>query len=161
MLFTFAIAIFGLVAGSVDKFESFVGCNSQYTGVLQVWNKLDLYLAEVDTQLCSQNCPCKFNDTIGYTNNTNTLAYYTSWSKSATGAVKFQECSETVQNQVGLYYNQTSNNTNPINQKAFAEFFGLIETTFNCNGFCQLSYIPRGSITPVQMYKYMFSDLSK
>lgn len=161
MLFTCAIAIFGLVAGSVENFESYVGCNSQYSGMLEVWNKLDLYLAEVDTQLCSQNCPCKFNDTTGYTNNTSTIGYYSSWSKSANGAIKFQECSETVQNQVGSYYNQTSNNTNPIDQKAFAEFFGFIETSFNCNGFCQLSYIPRGGLIPVEMYKYMFSDLSK
>jgi hypothetical protein len=161
MLFTFAIAIFGLVAGSVDKFESYVGCNSQYKGVLEVWNKVDLYLSEVDSQLCSQNCPCKFNNTIGYTNNTNTLPYYTSWSKSTNGVIKFQECSQEIQNQVGVYYNKTSNNTNPINQNSFAEFFGQMETSFNCNGFCQLSYIPRGSVVPVQMYKYMFSDLSK
>ena len=161
MLFTFAVAIFSLVAGSVDKFESYVGCNSQYKGVLEVWNKVDLYLAEIDTQLCSQNCPCKFNNTIGYTNTTEINAYYNQWSKSSTGAIKYQECSASVQSSVSTYYNQTSNNTNPIDQTAFANLFNLIETTFNCNGFCQLTYTPRGSVTPVQMYKYMFSDLSK
>ncbi len=161
MIITFSISIIGLVYGSFDYLESNFGCKSSYPGLLEVYNKIDMYMAEVDSQLCSPSCPCKFNNVTGYVNNTNILPYYTLWSKEGNGSIQYQQCSDSVKNEVAKYYNQTSNNTDPIDQYTFGNFFNLIETTFECNGLCEVSYTPRGSLIKSEMYKYMFSDLSK
>lgn len=161
LLFTLAIAIFGLVAGSVETFEKYVGCQTKYTGVLEVWNKVDNYLAFVDTAVCSSDCPCKITNTTGYMSNSSISVYYNQWTKSPNGAINYQNCTQAVQSQVSTKYNSTTGGTNPIDQAAFATLFNNIETSFNCNGFCQTTYTPQGSTTAVTMYKYLFSDLSK
>lgn len=161
MIFTFAIAIFGLVAGSVSTFDSYVGCNSQYTGVMQVWGNVDYYMAEVDTQLCSANCPCSFNNTLAYTGNLTVAPYYLTWSKIVGGAISYQNCSDAVKTSVGNNYNITTSSSTPIDQTSFATLYNLIETSFSCSGFCKTTYTPRGSVIATQMWKYMFSDLSK
>lgn len=37
-LFTFAIAIFGLVAGSISKLGDKIGCDTEYSGILAAWD---------------------------------------------------------------------------------------------------------------------------
>ncbi len=158
-LFTFAIALMGLVAGSTGKLSSLVGCNTAYSGILSVWNSVDNYLVQVDQQFCSPNCPCAFTNTTGYTSNSTIAPYYNQWTQSPNGATSFSNCSSTVQNTAMTQYSAQSNSTT-INSTLFASSFGNIETFFKCAGLCTTSYTtPNG--TNMVMYKYMFSNINK
>jgi len=160
-LFTYAVAIFGLVAGSIQDTTTYIGCNSPYQGVIQLWQTIDNYLVFVDSQFCQPNCPCMFNNPQSYANNASVAPFYDQWSKGGQ-AIQFQNCSTTIQtNTFNTYLNTVPTNGTPIvNQMLFHNYWGTIETRFNCTGWCTTGY-PLSSTQNMIMYKYLFSDIGR
>lgn len=166
MLFTFAIAIFGLVGGSVTKVNAYIGCNSSYSGLLAAWQTVDSYLTQVDSTLCSSSCPCYFSNPVPYVTNTTIAPYYAQWTTTGvagTGATKFQDCS-TVAQQTAYNTYSSSNTGNSsdylVKQDTFASYFKVLEQRFNCTGFCTTSYTNQYTGSKMVMYKYLFSDIN-
>lgn len=159
-LFTFAIAIFALVAGSVSKVDKAIGCGSEYTGVLKIYDGVDAYMQEIDTTFCSNSCPCQFTNNTGYVNNATIVGYYNQWSKSTPGATRFQNCSDIVKNNTYAAFQQRVNDTT-FDSNLFYDYFEQIETKFNCTGLCQTTYNNRLTNTQMQMYKYLFTDVNR
>jgi hypothetical protein len=160
MLFTFAVAIFGLISGSVAKLDDLIGCNTNYTGILSAWNHIDKYLITADDNFCSSACPCSITNITGFTNNMSILTNYTLWDKTGT-ATAFQNCSSTVKETATAAYNEAANDTTSFNDTSFMKYFGTIEEKFNCSGFCTTSYQTNGGLTTKTMYKYLFTDINR
>ena len=167
-VFTGAIAIFGLVGGSVGKLESYLGCATPYTGVLDAWNNIDNYLQEVDQSFCGQNCICQITTPAVFSTSTvGTVAqsYNNDWlsSQSVTDATAFTNCTSN-----GIQTSTLSKSGMPssdFSQTLFATYWGAIENKFKCTGFCKLNYTRpngvAGSPLTYNINKYLFSNINK
>ncbi len=165
-IFTGAIAIFGLVGGSVGKVEEVIGCDSKYSGVLDAWNYIDTYLIKVDSNYCTNDCPCYFNDPTVFQNDENASKYFDLWvSGDDLSATAFQSCSSAVQTTVLEEFQRAegAEETNGFKQENFADYWKLIEEKFECSGWCTTQYTKQfdGVDKKLEMYKYMFSDLGR
>lgn len=159
MLFTFAIAIFGLVAGSVTKVQQYIGCNTEYNGIMEIWQDVDSYMINIDTYFCSDLCPCQFTNTGPFESNSTISPYYYQWKKTNPGAIQFQNCSQSVKDKTVAEYNASHNDT--IDADLFADYFAEIENKFNCTGFCKTDYVSTVTNTKMVMHKYMFTDVNR
>jgi hypothetical protein len=158
-VFTGAIAILGLVAGSVGTLDKYVGCKTEYTGVLTAWNNIDTYLIQADTYLCSNDCPCSITNTTAFTSNSTAKTYYDKWSKNGQ-AIAFQNCTALVQGAASsAFVSQTKDTT--LNATLFADYWQFIEESFDCSGWCQTSYTSSKTNSVMEMYKYQFSDVNR
>jgi hypothetical protein len=165
VIFTYAIAIFTLVAGSIKYWDESIGCNSKYIGVLYAWAAVDTYLVSVDQTLCSPECPCYMNTTtsLKYLSNTTATPYYSHWTKNTdnTSAIRFENCSATSKANVWNTYKNTNAYSNwTLDQDLFAQYWSNVERKFSCNGFCSTSYWNPKTKTNMKMLKYLFSDIS-
>jgi hypothetical protein len=164
-IFTAAIAIFGLVAGSVNTFNSYVGCDSQYKGILEGWKGVDSYLQLVDSTFCSNNCACYINTAAQtqFASNTAAASSYAQWiQNSNNGAIAFQNCSITAQSNVYTSYKGNQENNNyAIDQTLFSQYFAMLENKFNCTGLCTTTYTNPNTNLNTVMYKYLFTDINR
>jgi len=165
-LFTLAIAIFALVSGSIGFWNESVGCSTKYQGILDAWESIDTYLVQVDSALCSTDCPCYFNTTtsLRFLTNTTSAPYYNFWYKSpvATAASKYQDCTYLTQNNTYLKYVNTNAYSNyTLDSQLFAQYYYNIENKFNCTGFCETTYFNDRSGTNMKMSKYLFTDIGR
>lgn len=161
-----AISILSLVGGSVVKLEDHIGCNSKYDGIFESWRFIDGYLIEVDSMLCSKNCPCNLekNTSVSYITNYPASAYYNLWWKSqneTTGAISFDNCTDTYKNDAYNSYLSKIPNSTLFNQITFSNYYNTIEQYFSCTGFCITNYFNDRTGTNMQMYKYLFSDVNR
>ena len=82
-VFIFAIGIFIFSCTKNRYFHDYYGCNTNYKGLFKIWKSVDVYLQLADEYLCSEECPCGFNSTLGsiYTKNSSTSVYYNMYSR--------------------------------------------------------------------------------
>jgi hypothetical protein len=159
-IFTGAVGIVALVGASIGNLSDYVGCtNPKFKGALDIWNYLDSYLIQVDTNLCSTGCPCNFQNPAQFSSNATVFPSYSNWVKNG-AATAFQNCSATVQNQALQNFQQAQPDAKDFNATDFANYWGQIESRFNCSGLCQTSYINTQTKTNQTMYKYMFSNIN-
>ena len=127
---------------------------------------LDKYMALVDENLCSQNCPCD----ITYITMFSHLPNFQDWTlKPLSRVYNFQSCPFLVRNATIGASNATdysiSFNSNYRNQvdsydeQQFFDTWKYIENTYRCTGFCNTTYI-NSQNKIVSMYKYLFSDIN-
>ncbi len=157
--FTLAIAIFGLIEGSVQQIDQFIGCQSKYSGIMSLWQNVDDLMILVDQNFCSTNCPCTINNPAPFLVNASVASNYAFWTKvPAGGATAFQNCSYSLQKNAESAYNASHVN-DTINITLFEDYFNAIETKFNCSGWCQTSYYNNGANET--MYKYLYTDINR
>lgn len=161
MLFTFAVAIFGLIASSVSKVNDYFGCQTQHTGVLELWNNIDSYLIEVDSAFCGNDCGCQFTNPSLYTSNSTIAPFYSKWNKAG-NATNFTECSGVVQTgALNKYLATPGGSVSPIDSNAFASYWRVIEEKFNCTGWCTIYYNDTATNQELAMFKYLFTDINR
>ena len=170
-LFTFAVAIFALVAGAVSKSELTKSCQRDYTGIFEHFKYLDDFIHLADETLCSEKCPCFFSNYSAIEDFTD---FYQAHSNEYSmgdnlhmidnlenGAINFANCSLEAKSQaygVFKYIDKTGN----IDIKDFNEFWGRIEKKFKCNGWCEVNYESQiyHQGNKRKMIKYVFSDVN-
>jgi len=172
-LFTWSIGIFSCIGGTIyNKKYHQLGCKSELTGVLEMFNNIDNYFIYADSLLCSEQCKCKFSENIKdlYLNNIYSPGSYStfnSWNiiyKKITekGYFNFWEnCSISVKEEVRNRYLESKNSLSyRINYEKFAKYWKNIEEKFNCTGWCQTNYIDPYTLKEKQMLKFIFSDIN-
>jgi hypothetical protein len=165
ILFNIAIAVFTLVAGSHGWVNTYLGCNGKFSGIMESWRGIDLYMQKVDQALCSAGCPCYFTNTTGYVN-TNYYPFYTEWVKSniPPGNQKFQDCPTAVQTrayQQALAGDAYFDPTGTFQQQKFFDYMANVENEFQCAGWCNLTYVSPTSGNRMVMSKYLFTDVNR
>ena len=182
LLFSFSIAIFALIGGVIwHKIDGNLGCETKSTGIMKMWDNVDVYLKFVDSLLCSDQCPCEMTKRIRseFENDQLAVNAYKQWKvvdyplldaydyvdlKEGVAderGFSFRKCSEWVKNEAELRYIENSNSTNHwINRERFANYWNKLERRFNCTGFCKTSYIDPYTNQPKHMLKFLFSDVN-
>ena len=172
-LFTWSIGIFSCIGGTIyNKKYHQLGCKSELTGVLEMFNNIDNYFIYADSLLCSEQCKCKFSENIKdlYLNNIYSPGSYStfnSWNiiyKKITekGYFNFWDnCSISVKEEVRNRYLESKNSLSyRINYENFAKYWKNIEEKFNCTGWCQTNYIDPYTLKEKKMLKFIFSDIN-
>ena len=165
-LFIFAIGIFVFVCTKNRYFNDYYGCNTNYEGLFKIWKSVDIYLQLADEYLCSDECPCGFNSTLGsiYTKNSSTSVYYNMYSRQDNDYLpkNFPSCGDTVINKVyDEYLEKNAYFTKIFKAKKFHKYWKHIEENFKCTGFCSLTYYNSHTKTNQKIVKYLFYDLSE
>jgi hypothetical protein len=142
----------------------YLGCNAQFTGILEVWKGMDTYIVETNKLLCSDLCPCNLKDKNIYMNNNQLPPDLSNWtiSNQIFNAINFQTCDRDVREMA--FKNAVA--TSPVfasikdfNPQRFYEFMARIEYQFQCSGWCQKSYYINGSER--YLSKYIFTDINR
>jgi hypothetical protein len=166
MLFNFAIAIFALIAGTYGWVNTYMGCNGQFSGIMESWRGIDLYLQKVDQYLCSNDCPCYFTNTTGFVGTPQISPFYNAWVKSNVppGNTAFQNCTGAVQKRAyqeaaagDAYFDPEGT----FNQERFSNYMANVETDFQCAGWCNVTYVNPNTGGLMVMFKYLFTDINR
>lgn len=166
ILFTMAISIFAIVAGSTGFINALFGCNAPINGIMSIWRGMDNYLVNVDQNLCSPACPCFISNTGAFTTNQFAAPFFNQFTRSTNPAdpINFQGCSNTVH--VNVYNaarlaNGDFDPNNDFNQENFWAYMARVENRFQCSGFCQNNYF--NTVTNSQFFitKFLFTDINR
>jgi hypothetical protein len=164
-IFLTGIAILDLIVDSNIRSDqrNNIGCNTNYTPLLNSYKIVDTYMQNVDTAFCSTSCPCNIYNPFAFTAYPNT---YATWVSNTNGVNNFTSCSAPLQNNVytnslSQYQSKTGDNSNrTFSTSNFANYWGSVETRFNCSGFCNTTYLNNQGQS-ITIAKYLFSDINR
>lgn len=162
ILLNLTVGIFTAIASSEGIANSLIGCDSNYTGIMNVWKDIDSYLIAVDQHFCSSECPCNLYNIQQYTGYTS----YSRWVKNVPGNwnVRFQNCSNSAQEAAYNFTIKISpqfDSDNNFNATRLMDYMANIEKDFECVGWCQVDYYGEKSADKVSMDKYLFSNINR
>jgi hypothetical protein len=150
------------MAISVNDIDKYIGCNSEFSGILSAYNHIDNYIVGVDTLFCSDACPCYLNNRTGFEKDHGIYSTYEHWNITLNDKdpVDYQQCSEPTH---AFLYNSYSARYNGtlLDEKQFWNYYNYIESQYDCVGFCRTQYYSDFSKTNQTMYKYMFTDVNR
>ena len=176
-LFSMAVAVYVLIASDIRDNNLTQTCHDDYTGMFHNFRHLDKLFQLVDKELCSESCPCDFHnkttiDEFKYepqyksewknryvtnqnqetisSNNNDTVKYYT----NAKDCPKIKNVYKSLNDDI--FYNRVSK-MNDKQWDKFVEYWGRIETKFQCTGWCLRVHDDE---TKFKFYKYLFSDVN-
>lgn len=129
--------------------HSYIGCKTQNSGLLTVFDNIDNYLSQVDSLVCSAACPCKLTNDKEFISDIDVYPVYSKWvtSPNAT-SINYQTCNVYLSN-------VTMDETNFIN------YYANIEKSLECSGFCRTTYYSNVTYSNMTMYKYSFTDVNR
>ena len=156
-----SISFFTLIAGSTGKLDKYVGCQTEFKGILKYWDDIDIYLHRIDYLFCNDEdddgCQCvinKYTDKIFkddpiigpiYTNlyqNTGKISVKEiSKIDNENEKISWRKCSQkAVDNTESKLNNKVMHNIGSFEPKIFNRFWEHIENKFDCTGFCSTVY---------------------
>lgn len=164
-----------LAASAAGKMEDYVGCKTEYKGILKVYTNIDRVLEIMDLALCSTECPCRFDESVkaNFTSNTTMKKYYEKWKNNGPNE-RFQNCSKELQSNIEKYFllhdTVYGNYLKNFNISKFSDFWEYIENKFSCTGWCEKEYVYNGTFPGKNetsktleggFYKYLVSGINK
>lgn len=177
LLFSWAIGIFASIGATIKhKVDHILGCNSELTGVLEMWKNVDLYLMYADSILCSDLCPCPLNKRVysEFQNDYFANSALKAWGSGAypvedsSGDNKekpkfsFKDCPAKIQEEAHRrYIENPSSRDHWIDPAKFATYWKNLENRFNCTGWCRTNYIDPYTTEKKMMFKFIFSNINK
>ena len=170
LLFSWSIGIFASIGGTIyHRKNGLLGCDTELTGVLEMWKNVDEYFIYANSVFCSPLCPCDISEPIQkqfernkWTNPTysKTIGKH-AMSFQPNKVTRFQDCPEYAKNEVDKLYKSNPNNTaHEINQEKFAKYWKGIEKRFNCTGWCKTSFVNPITLQKQKMLNFVFSDVN-
>ena len=169
MIFTMSVSFFTLIAGSIGKMEKYIGCNTEYKGIIKYWRSIDNYLMKVDQKLCGNGCECNITPATKklFQEDVRTNGFYDKIIREGGKNVKIQDCMNE-----NTLYNFPEGEIKKFKSKIFNNFWKHIENKFDCSGFCATIYTydnNNGGMptsfeekpNQVAMMKYLFTDVNR
>ena len=156
-----SISFFTLIAGSTGKLNKYVGCQTEFKGILKYWDDIDNYLQTVDKYFCKEkkdsndiSCQCtltKYTDKIFkddpiigplykslYRDNKEIEVVDINAYDRDTAKYSWRKCSQIVLK--NGTYGIVMRNIGDFQPKIFNRFWEHIENKFDCTGFCSTVY---------------------
>ena len=156
------ITIFTFFAISVNDIDKYIGCTSEFEGIISSYNTIDNYLVGADTLFCSDYCPCNLFNKNEYLSDTEAYPNFKTWNitSDSNSPVNYQGCPDSVHTFLYKSYSERYKNTT-FNEIVFWNYYSYIESTFDCVGFCRTKYYSDISHQNVTMYKYVYSNVNR
>lgn len=131
LLFSWSIGIFASIGGTIyHRKNGLLGCDTELTGVLEMWKNVDEQFIYANSVFCSPLCNCYISDTVEtqfqrnkWTHSiyTDTIQHYKNIT-STDPIISFQDCPEAAKMEVDRLYKSNPNNTaHEIAQEKFGK----------------------------------------
>jgi len=119
--------------------NALLGCDPSAIDIKVYWDQIDKIAYGIDRALCSKDCSCNLYNKTGYTTGEAIESTYSLWDITGPpeNAIKFQNCSETVQRDVQY---STANYTAFSNFTQSIKLWAVFERNFKCSGWCNMTY---------------------
>lgn len=158
---------FSIVANKHGWVNAYIGCNTQWQSLKNIYNAVDVYVQHVDQILCSQNCKCQFTpQTIkDYTSNSTLSGYFGLWSTTndpVNSALEFKQCpNSTIDEAYSLTTAEDPNFISyNINLHSLYSYMAELENKYHCAGFCHTKYFNTYTNTNMEIVKYLFTNIN-
>ena len=171
-LLSLGIGIFNAIGGVIYyKVHHLIGCDTELTGILQLWKNIDEYMILAHSAVCSPLCQCSINnDTINEMKNDfftqETYSHLSNYVTLQTNDYRFniRNCSNGL-NVIQQIYESNPNNTGSHIRikkfKKFQKYWNRIEKRLKCTGWCITKYTNPFTLQNDTMIKYAFSDINR
>ena len=159
-LFIFISGIIIIVSGNISKNQLTKTCQKDLNGIFKHFLLLDDYFKLIDNYLCSDECPCYFNeistyekfknpqlnnvslnliDSINFNKNVNLIE-----NNNNNYEFNFNNCSEKVKEKAFYKFILQKDDNRKyfenIDNEKFFKFWRKIENKFKCSGWCNTPY---------------------
>lgn len=170
ILYSLAIGIFCSLGGTIyHKKEHVIGCETELTGILKLWENIDEYFIYANSLMCTDLCVCELYKDVeeDFINNYFAGEYYkNNWKfiiSSEKNKFNIKNCSKEMLDSIKKLYNSNPNNTkiHITNLNNFYNYWEGIEKRFKCTGWCRTRYTNRYTLRNETMIKYIFSDFNR
>lgn len=139
ILYSLAIGIFCSLGGTIyHKKEHVIGCETELTGILKLWENIDEYFIYANSIICTDLCVCEVNKDVEneFLNNYFTTENYKKWKvKIISDKKKFniRNCQNEMLESIYKLYNSNPNNTKVhiTNINKFFNYWEGIEKDLN------------------------------
>jgi hypothetical protein len=163
-LASWGTAVISIMGGRIKhKNNGTLGCQTELTGVLQIFENIDIYLMYVNSLLCGPNCKCKKinideNDYV-FLNNEFNKEFEKYFFIEDKGKSKFQDCDNLIEEARNRYLEHPKAAKYPIDTEKFQKYFKKLEKRFKCTGWCKTAYKDPYTLDNRYIVKYLFSDV--
>ena len=173
-LASWGTAVISIMGGRIKhKHNGSLGCQTELTGVLQIFENIDIYLMYVNSLFCGANCQCKdlkqkydinldekdkvfLNNEIYKEFILNKEYIFTDESNTN----KFQDCNPLIKEEArNRYLEHPKAAKYPIDTEKFQKYYKKLEKRFKCTGWCKTAYKDPYTLDNRYIVKYLFSDI--
>ena len=165
-LASWGTAVISIMEGRIKhKHHGILGCQTELTGVLQIFENIDIYLMYVNSLFCGPKCECtldgnNFQDYESYIFLNEEL-----YKEIKTGngkSMKFQSCDDSIKEEArNRYLEHPKAAKYPIDTEKFHKYYKKLEKKFKCTGWCKTAYKDPYLMNNRYILKYLFSDVNK
>ena len=165
-LASWGTAVISIMGGRIKhKNNGSLGCQTELTGVLQIFENIDIYLMYVNSLFCGANCKCKFSDDNSikkniFLNDEIYKEFKNDENRGENDIVKFQDCHNLIKDEArNRYLEHPKAAKYPIDTEKFQKYFKKLEKRFKCTGWCKTAYKDPYTLDNRYIVKYLFSDV--
>ena len=165
-LASWGTAVISIMGGRIKhKHNGSLGCQTELTGVLQIFENIDIYLMYVNSLFCGANCKCKFSDDNSikkniFLNDEIYKEFKNDENKGDYDIVKFQDCHNLIKDEArNRYLEHPKAAKYPIDTEKFQKYFKKLEKRFKCTGWCKTAYKDPYTLDNRYIVKYLFSNI--
>ena len=167
-LASWGTAVISIMGGRIKhKHNGSLGCQTELTGVLQIFENIDIYLMYVNSLFCGANCKCKLSEDSIKENIFLNDEIYKEFNKNIfidnsenNEIVQFQDCDKLIQDEArNRYLEHPKAAKYPIDTEKFQKYFKKLEKRFKCTGWCKTAYKDPYTLDNRYIVKYLFSDV--
>ena len=167
-LASWGTAVISIMGGRIKhKHNGSLGCQTELTGVLQIFENIDIYLMYVNSLFCGANCKCKLSDDNRikkniFLNDEIYKEFKNDENKGDYDIVKFQDCHNLIKDEArNRYLEHPKAAKYPIDTEKFQKYFKKLEKRFKCTGWCKTAYKDPYTLDNRYIVQYLFSDVEK
>jgi hypothetical protein len=165
-LASWGTAVISIMGGRIKhKHNGSLGCQTELTGVLQIFENIDIYLMYVNSLFCGANCKCKISNDSSiieniFLNDEIYKEFKNDDNREKNDIVKFQDCDKLIRNEArNRYLEHPKAAKYPIDTEKFQKYFKKLEKRFKCTGWCKTAYKDPYTLDNRYIVKYLFSDV--
>jgi hypothetical protein len=165
LLLSLACGIWSAIGGTIrHKHKGLLNCNTELTGILDIWKNVDEYLKYSYSFMCSEFCECdeRYKDIFEEFEYSGEYVNTKLFSSSPDNITSFSDCNQSLKDEVLHLYNNNPNNTSTfIKENKFRKYWKKLENRFNCTGWCETKFTNQFTLKEESMFYFLYAGLEK
>ena len=166
LLLSLACGIWCAIGGTIrHRHKGLLNCNTELTGILDIWKNVDEYLKYSYSFMCSEFCECAEKYKYIFEEYEYSGDYVKNGIKNfntENDISSFNDCNQSLKDEVLTLYKNNPNNTSTfIKENKFQKYWKKLEKRFNCTGWCETKYINQFTLKEESMFFFLYAGLKK